>query len=241
MKGSMRSGRIVLLLLAGFVVTSCGGQDTHSKDLPASLRQSDRLLGKAMAAMDRSPAAPESSFAMPTDVQAALEQAGFLAAPVRVYAQQKAAEQRVLDARWKPVLARARSSAARARRLLAHQLPGADVSPQFLRRYGELAKAIDDWVTAESMAANDVTHMTEAFRRAAAASASTGSLQQAYYEAMTKTRAACDRSEAAVDRADRASAALSALLSVDRGAADVASALIDADSSGLLARKWRNA
>ncbi len=234
----MRTGRIVLLLVIGLVLISWGGhEETQAPAVPPAILQSDRLLGRAMAAMDRHPAAPESALAMPADVQAALLQTGFLEGRVRVYAKQEAAEQRAFDAKWKPLLARAHTSAARARMILTHAMADTDVSAQFLLRYGELAKATDAWITAASQTANDATRMAETFGRAADGFRDSN-LQQAFYKAAARARESRGRAQAAVDRADRASAALSALLNVDGDAAQVASALIDADASGLLARKW---
>jgi hypothetical protein len=227
---------MLVLLLIALPLSACGGgQDDQG--VPAALRQSDRLLGKAMAAMDRNPAAPETALTMPDDVEAALLQSGFANARVRAYAQVQGAEQRAFDARWKPILSRAQASSSRARRILTHALVS-DVSPQFLLRYGELAKATDAWITAASQTANDTTRMAEAFRRATHGSRDAGAAQ-AFYRAVARARASRAHMEKAVDQADRASAALSALLNVDGNAAEVAAVLINADSSGLLARKWR--
>jgi hypothetical protein len=233
----MRTKPVLVLLLIALPLSACGGgQD--GQDVPPSLRQSDRLLGRAMAAMDRNPAAPGSALTMPDDVQAALLQSGLGDARVRAYAEERGVEQRAFDAKWKPILARAHTSAFRARRILTHALADPNVSPQFLLRYGELAKAIDAWIAAERRTANDVSLMAEAFDRATRTTGDKDNAQ-AFYKAVAKARASRARMQGAADRADRASAALSALLNVDGDAAEVAAVLIDVDASGFLARKWR--
>jgi hypothetical protein len=229
---------MLLLLLAAAPLGACGGTQ-GGDDVPPSLRQSDRLLGKAMAAMDRDPAAPESMLVMPADVQAAVAQTGFADVRVRAYARAHAAAQRTFDAKWKPLLARAHESSERAGRILAHAMADRHVSPQFLLRYRDLALAMKAWIAAERRTANDATRMTAAFGRATAGR--NPRAQHVFYAAFARARRSRDHTRAAADRADRASAALSALLNVNRNAAAVAAALIDADASGLLARKWHPA
>jgi hypothetical protein len=239
----MRLKRPLLLVVLAFVAASCGGQTVQAEDLPPALRQSDQLLGKALATMDRNPATPESSLAMTADVQAAFARSGFADARVRAYAQQKAAEQRTFDARWKPLLQTAHAASTQARKQVARVAAGGEVSPEFLTAYGAFAGAVDGWIAAETEVARDATALAEAFGRAADGyvyAADVSALQQDFADAVARTKKSRDRAMAAVDRMNRAGQALTAVLNDDGGAGQVAAALSDADSSGLFATKWRD-
>ncbi len=240
---SMRSTRPLLLLTLAFVAVSCGGQSVQAEDLPPALRQSDRLLGQALATMDKNPATPESSLAMTPDVQAAFQRTGFADARVRIFARQKAAEQRTFDARWKPLLASARASAMRARQQLARVTAGDDVSPKFLSAYSGFASAADGWIKAETRVANDATALAASFGRAAdgfSYTADSRALQKAFADAVAQMKTSGDRALAALDRMNRAAQALTAAINADRDAGKIASALSHANSGGLFATKWQN-
>ena len=243
MVSPMRLARPVLLVMLAFAAASCGGQTVQAEDLPPALRQSDQLLGKALATMDKNPATPESSLAMTADVQAAFQKTGFADARVRVYAQQKATEQRAFDARWKPLLATAHASAAQARKQVSRVVAGEEVSPEFLTAYTGFASAVDGWIAAETKVADDATVLAEAFGRVAdgySSAADVTALQQAFADAVAQTKTSRDRAMTAVDRMNRAGQALTAVINDDGSSGQVASALKNANSGGLFATKWRD-
>ena len=238
----MRSGRLLLLAILPIALVACGGQAVQAEDLPPALRQSDRLLGQAVAALNRNPATPASVLAMPADVQAAWRSTGFFDARVRLYAQKKAAEQRAFDAKMKPLFATAHASAAQARQQLSHVVAGGDVSQQFLSAYTTYAESIDDWITAETTAANAFTDLAAAFGRAADGFSYTednSALQNAFSRAVERARTSHERRVSALNRLNSAGRAFTALLNRDDDARHVASALVEADSGGLFATNWR--
>lgn len=254
--------RRVLFALTSLLVVGCAGGSNGSvsaEDLPAALREADRLLGTVDTAMRKCPEAQADALRIPPSIIDRAQKNSLFDVKVRAWVQSTIRAQTKLNACVLPAVADAIPQAERARQL-AHRLePTGEVSADFIEAFGSVASRTQDWVAAEGAASSQLQDAVAAFRAAldafaafkrdidSGAFASDTELQVAleqrlspYLRALRNAQAEAlalrGRGEDAVLALNRAERALDDLANTDDDARAIADALATANSNGYFAQ-----